>query len=108
MGVIVIVAYRPHPGKEADLAALVAEHVPILRAAGLATAREPVIASAADGTVVEVFEWVSEKAVELAHADESVRALWARFEQACDYVPVGELPEAAQLFSAFTPVEAAG
>jgi quinol monooxygenase YgiN len=105
MGVIVIVAYRPHPGKEAELAALVAEHVPVLRAAGLATARAPVIAKAADGTVVEVFEWVSEKAVELAHANEAVRALWERFELVCDYVPVGELPEASGLFSSFTPVD---
>jgi hypothetical protein len=105
VGVIVIVAYRPKPGKEADLDALVAEHVPILRAAGLATDRAPVIAKAKDGAVVEVFEWVSPKAIELAHADETVRALWERFEDACDYVPLSELPEAGSLFSEFTPVE---
>jgi hypothetical protein len=105
MGVIVIVAYRPFPGQEAALEALVAEHVPTLRAAGLATARAPVVARAKDGTIVEVFEWVSEKAAELAHADEVVRALWERFDEVCDYVPIGELPEAGELFSAFASLE---
>ena len=106
-GVIVIVAYRPKPGREADLDALVAEHVPTQRAGGLATARAPIVAKAKDGTVVEVFEWASEKAMELAHADETVRALWERFEDVCDYVPIGEVAEAAALFSAFTPVDEA-
>ena len=105
MGVIVIVAYRPHPDEEAALDALVAEHVPTLRAAGLATARAPTIAKAKDGTVVEVFEWASAKAIELAHADETVRALWERFDAVCDYVPLNELPEAAGLFCELTPSE---
>ena len=37
MGDMVIVSYRPKPGREADLLALTREHVPILRALGLAT-----------------------------------------------------------------------
>jgi hypothetical protein len=105
-GVIAIVAYRPHPGKDAALAALLAEHLPTLRAAGLATERATVLAKAKDGTLIEVFEWASEKAIELAHADEAVRALWERFDEVCDYVPVGELAEAAEPFSAFAAVEA--
>ena len=104
-GVIVIVAYRPRPGQEAALDALVAEHVPTLRGAGLATGREPVIAKAKDGTIVEVFEWTSAKAIELAHADETVRALWERFDAVSDFVPIGELPEAAELFSPFVPLD---
>jgi quinol monooxygenase YgiN len=106
MGVIVIVAYKPKSGQEAALDALMAEHVPILRSAGLATARAPIIAKSKDGTVVEVFEWTSEKAIELAHADETVRALWERFEAACDYLPIANVPEAASLFSRFAPLDA--
>ncbi len=34
---IVIVAYRPKPGKDADLLQLTREHVPLLRAEGLVT-----------------------------------------------------------------------
>ena len=105
MGVIVIVAYRPKPGKEAALDALVAEHVPILRAAGLATDRAPVIAKSRDGVVIEVFEWVSEKAVELAHAHDVVRDLWERFEEVCDYLALNELPESSALFASFDAVE---
>ena len=39
MGVLVIVAYRPKPGKEARLLELTKEHWPILRGLGLATDR---------------------------------------------------------------------
>lgn len=105
-GVIVISAYRPLPGREEELDDLVAEHVPSLRAAGFVTARPAVIAKAKDGTVVEIFEWASPQAIELAHADEMVRAIWERFEAACETVPIGELAEAQDLFSAFTPLEA--
>jgi hypothetical protein len=54
---LVIVAYKPKPGKEAELLALSHEHVPYLRSLGLATDRPHIVAAAADGTIVEVFEW---------------------------------------------------
>jgi quinol monooxygenase YgiN len=105
-GVIVISAYRPNPGQEEELDDLVAEHVPALRAAGFVTARPAVVAKAKDGTVVEIFEWASPQAIELAHADEMVRAIWERFESVCETMPVGEVAETKDLFSAFTPVDA--
>ena len=55
-GVVVIVAYRPLPGKEAELLQLTREHVPILRREGLATERPFQAMRAADGTIVEVGE----------------------------------------------------
>ena len=54
---IVIVAYKPKTGKEADLLQLTREHVPLLRAEGLATGHPVTACQAKDGTVVEVFEW---------------------------------------------------
>ena len=101
MGRIVIVAYRPKPGKTEDLKALVRAHVPKLRALGLATERAALAMEAADGSIVEVFEWSSPDAMEAAHANPEVQALWGEFAEACDYVPVAELPEAGQLFSEF-------
>ncbi len=105
MGRIVIVAYRPKAGKEADLEALVRAHVPKLQGLGLATQRTPVIMRAADGTVVEVFEWSSPDAIEQAHSHPDVQALWADFAEACDYLPIAEVPEAARLFSEFEALD---
>jgi hypothetical protein len=104
MGRIVIVAYRPKPGKADELVRLTAGHLPLLRARGLITARAGIAMQAADGTVIEVFEWISPEAIEQAHADTEVQALWRRFGEVCDYVPVGQVPEAASLFSEFSPV----
>jgi|ERR1700733_417677 hypothetical protein len=101
---IVIVAYRPKPGKEADLLELTREHVPLLRAEGLATDRPVTACLATDGTVVEVFEWVP-GGVERAHTNPVVRKLWERYAAACDIVPLVSVPEASKMFSSFTPIE---
>ena len=102
MGHVVIACYRPKEGKSAELEALVATHVERLRAEGLVTDRAPIAARAADGTIVEVFEWRSPEAAEQAHSNPAVLAMWEEFGAVCDYVPVGEVAEAAQLFSGFT------
>jgi hypothetical protein len=102
---LVIVGYRPKPGKEAVLLAEVRDHHALLRSEGLATDREPTIMRAADGTIVEVFEWASPAAIEEAHDNPRVQAMWGRFFACCDAVPLSQLPEAANMFAEFTPVE---
>jgi quinol monooxygenase YgiN len=104
MGQFVIAAYRPRAGEEARLLDLVREHVPILRAEGLATDRPAYAMQAADGTIVEVFEWESAEAIERAHTNPTVLALWARFGAACEIVPLASLAECHAMFAGFTPV----
>ena len=105
MGRIVIVCYRPKPGKSAELLELMKTHVARLRAEGLVTSREPIAMQAEDGTVLEVFEWKSPEAIADAHENPAVHAMWAEYEQVCDYVAADEVPEIAQLFSEFTPLD---
>jgi hypothetical protein len=100
---IVIVAYKPKPGKEADLLQLTREHVPLLRAEGLATDHPVTICQAKDGTIVEVFEW-AEGGTERAHTNPTVLKLWERYSAACDYVPLASLPESSALFASFSPL----
>ena len=78
-GVCVIVAYRPKPGKEGELLSIVRGRVPTLRQEGLVTERAPVIMRAKDGTIVEVSEWKSPEAIEAAHQNPNVLAMWNRF-----------------------------
>ncbi len=101
MGRIVIATYRPKSGREEELKTLVRQHVSRLQELGLATGRDPVVMQAGDGSVVEVFEWVSAEAIEAAHRDPKVAAMWGQFAEVCDYIPVGQLHEAGQLFSEF-------
>jgi hypothetical protein len=100
---IVIVAYRPKPGKEAELLQLTREHVPLLRAEGLATDHPATVCQAKDGTIVEVFEWEA-GAVERAHSNAAVSKLWERYGAACDYVPLTTLAESSTQFASFTPL----
>ncbi len=103
MGQVVIAAYRPKDGKADELLALTKEHHGILLAQGLVTDRAPIIARSKDGTIVEVFEWV-DGAIERAHTDETVQALWQRYQEACDYATLTELFEAGDLFASFEAV----
>jgi len=52
-GIIVIVAYRPKPGRESETLDLVGSRVPVLRKEGLVTDRAPTIMRARDGTIIE-------------------------------------------------------
>ena len=100
---LVIVAYKPKPGKETELDQLTREHVPLLQHEGLATERPVVAARAADGTIVEVFEWAP-GGVERAHSNPVVLKLWERYAAACEIVPLNQLAESSTMFASFAPV----
>lgn len=97
----VIVAYKPKPGKDAELQAAVRKHLRVLHEQGLVTQPSALVMRATDGTIVEVFEWKSAAAIAQAHSNPAVLALWQEFEAACTYVPLGSLPESRNLFAEF-------
>jgi quinol monooxygenase YgiN len=104
MGTIVIVAYKPKPGKAVALKELAKTHIPRLKQEGLVTDREPVIMETTDGTIVEVFEWLSAEAIKTAHHNKAVQQMWGEYAEVCDYVPLNSLMEAKELFAGFVPV----
>ena len=103
-GVIVIVAYRPKPGKENKLLELVRNRVPTLRKESLVTDRVPTIMRSRDGTIIEVSEWKSQEAIDAAHKNPNVLAMWNKFFAICDCVPLNTLAEATEMFAAFEPI----
>ena len=103
-GVVVIVAYRPKPGKENELLDLVRSRVPTLRREGLVTDRVPTIMRSRDGTIIEVSEWKSRDAIDAAHKNPNVLAMWNKFFAICDCIPLNTLAEAKEMFAGFEPV----
>src|SRR5438552_11115169 len=103
-GVVVIVAYRPKPGKENELIDLVRSRVPTLRKEGLVSDRVPAIMRSRDGTIIEVSEWKSQEAIDAAHKNPNVLAIWNKFFAVCDCVPLNTLPESAERFAGFEPI----
>jgi quinol monooxygenase YgiN len=104
-GVCVIVAYRPKPGKEKELLELVRARVPTLDKEGLVTDRVPTMMRAKDGTIIEVSEWKSREAIDAAHKNPNVLAMWEKFFAVCDCVPLKTLAEANDMFAGFEPLE---
>ena len=103
-GVVVIVAYRPKPGKENELIDLVRSRVPTLRKEGLVSDRVPTIMRSRDGIIIEVSEWKSREAIDAAHKNPNVLAMWNKFFAICDCIPLNTLAEANEMFSGFEPI----
>lgn len=104
MGKIVIAAYRPKPGKADALKALMTTHLSRLKSEGLVTDRQSIIMEAADGTIVEVFEWLSAEAIAQAHHNPVVLQMWQEYGEVCDYIPLNSLAESDKLFADFEPL----
>ena len=105
MGVMVIACYKPKPGKEDVLLDLMKTHLPILRAEGLVEDRPSLCGRARDGTIVEVFEWVSQAAIDSAHENPKVLAMWGDYAEACDYIAIGDVAGAKDLFTPLEPID---
>jgi hypothetical protein len=104
MGSISVACYKPRPGCEQALLELVRTHLPPLRAQGLVTERISIVMRAADGTIVEIFEWASQEAIANAHRNPAVLDLWKRFEAVCSYETPSNLAEFQNMFSHFEAV----
>lgn len=101
---IVIAAYRPKPGRGEELLDLVRRHHPVLRSLGLVTDRVPVIGRAKDGTILEIFEWESNAAMERAHGMPEVRAIWNPMGEIAELASLASLEESKHPFPHFQPV----
>ena len=102
--VVSIATYRPKPGCAEALRALLDDHVEVLRAEGLATGRPSLLLEAADGTLLEIFEWSSGAAIEAAHGNPRVMERWEAITTLCTYVPLAELDESKTPFAGFRPL----
>jgi hypothetical protein len=101
---IVFALYRPHPGKDAELRLLIAQHLPVLRRLELVTERPAILVRAKNGTYVEVFEWRNEESATLAHEHPEVARVWEAMAEIADFPTLDSLTEARERFSHFEPV----
>jgi len=104
MGSISVACYKPKPGCETALLDLVRNHLPPLRSEGLVAEHPSIVMRTADGTIVEIFEWVSREAIAGAHKNPVVLDLWKRFEAVCSYEIPSNLPEFQDMFGHFEPL----
>jgi hypothetical protein len=96
--------YRPHPGKDAELRQLIAEHVPTLRRLELITDREAVLVKAKDGTYLEICEWRTSNSSTQAHEHPEIAKIWEAMGKIADFPALEGLQEAKQRFPNFEPV----
>lgn len=105
MRVMVVACYKPKPDQAPALLDLMKTHLPVLRAEGLVDDGPSMCGRANDGTVVEIFCWKSQEAIDKAHENPKVQAMWNDYAKVCDYVAIADVEGAKGLFTALTPVE---
>jgi hypothetical protein len=101
---MMVVGYRPKFDHEDVFLELLKDHVPFLQRLGLATDRPALAMRSKGGEFIEIFEW-KPGALEQAHGNPAVTAMWAQFSAVCDFVPLHDLPETRDLFAQFTPID---
>ncbi len=98
---VVIALYEPIKDKKAELLKLVQEHLPALQKYELATMHEGFLAESSSGTIVEVFEWVSNEAAAQAHEHPAIAKIWEKMAQCCRFSRLEELAESKTQFPHF-------
>lgn len=100
-----IALYRPKKQPCDELDALVRRHFATLREYGLTTDRVPFIGRAADGTILEIFEWRNVESAKKAHDHPAVAKIWEAMAAVCDFGRLEQLYEAKSVFPHFAPFE---
>src|SRR6185312_10497642 len=98
---VVIAMYRPKAGKLKELESLVQKHFPVLKEYGLTTDHAPFIGRSSDGTILEIFEWVSQEAAQSAHDHPAVAKIWEAMAVVCDFGSLEQIAEAKNRFPHF-------
>lgn len=101
MGLLTFAMYKPNEGKEAELMEILKKHIPTLSELGLITDRAPVTLRTEEGVIVEVFEWTSQEAVDMAHRHPAIGQLWGAMGPICTFPGLKDLKEAHKPFPAF-------
>jgi len=97
-------AYRPRPSKGDELVRLIGEELATLRRRGHVTDRPAPIVRTENGELLVVLEWSTEHAVDDAHADDEVLAVWERKAHLAEYVAPSALAGADVPFAHWTVV----
>jgi hypothetical protein len=84
-------AYRRLAGSDDELLEVLREDIATLRARGHVTDRPAPVVRTESGEVLVVLEWSSEHAVDDAHADPEVLAVWERKAPLAEYISPAEL-----------------
>ena len=94
-------AYRPRIDDRRSLEEHLRQEVEALRSRGHITHRPVPICRTEAGEYLVVLEWSTTTAVDDAHADAAILAIWERKAQLFEYVGVGELARASVPFAAY-------
>ena len=88
---LTLAAYRPYAGRDDELERLLREDVATLRRRGHVTSRPAPLIRTQAGELLVVLEWSSGHAVDDAHKDPEVLAVWQRKDELAEYIPPREL-----------------
>ena len=97
-------AYEPRAGQGDELVRLFREELETLRRRGHVTTRRAPVVRTERGELLVVLEWSSDHAVDDAHADPEVLAVWERKAQLAEYIAPARLTGSEVPFARWTVI----
>jgi len=105
MSKIAIIAYKPLPGFDSGFKEVLKEHTLALKEEGFITNKDVYQMQSLDGTVIEVFEWVSESSKKEAHEHPRIMEIWNRFYEYAEMVKLMDVMECHEPFASFMKID---
>ena len=98
-------AYRPRPGRSAELLPHLRHEVATLRARGHITNRPAPICRTDTGEYLVITEWASASSVDESHEDDVVLEVWRRKEELVEYIAPSALDRSSVPFVSYDVLE---
>jgi hypothetical protein len=98
---LALAMYKPTEGNAEKLKEILKDHIPTLRKYELIADGTAYMVQSADGTIIEVFEWINNEAKNTAHEHPAIRTIWGKMEGICEFPGLQDLPEAKRPFPNF-------
>jgi len=101
MSILAIATYKPKTGRENDFLKLLTNHIPTLHSEKLISSKDNYVMHSKNGTIIEIFEWLSREAVDKAYETQCYGSFWQQIGERADVVSLNSLEETGQPFAGF-------
>ena len=102
----VMAMYKPTNAENQNkLVEILKKHIPALRKYELIKDTTAFMLKSENGTIIQTWEWESEKAMQVAHEHPAIRTIWGELEGICEFTSLSDLPESKSRFPNFKVLE---
>lgn len=102
----VFALYRPtNEDNQSKVVEILKKQILTLRKYELIKDTSAYLLQSENGTIIQIWEWQSKRAMKVAHEHPAIRTIWGEMHGICEFTSLKDLPESATRFPAFKILE---